>query len=121
MLLCFCWSVAVLWRGFSIVFDPPLLDVCVPQVFHACLFDVPSSSTPRDSPPPKCKHAASRRVAFALLQELATDCPSNMAALCAEMVPHHDKPAVSVCVIVCFEWRCGGVCVCADLRCCCGF
>jgi len=66
------------------------------EVFHNCLFAVPTATTPRDSPPPKCKHATSRKTAFALLVELAKDCPPNLALLCEQMVSHHARPAVAI-------------------------
>jgi len=68
----------------------------VTEVFHNCLFAVPTATTPRDSPPPKCKHATSRKIAFAFLEELAKGCPANMALLCEQMTPHHASPAVTV-------------------------
>lgn len=66
------------------------------EVFHNCLFAVPTASTPRDAPPPKCKHATSRKIAFAFLEELSRDCPENLAKLCELMVPHHQNPAVAI-------------------------
>lgn len=69
--------------------------VCA-QVFQNCLFAVPTASTPRDAPPPKAKHATTRRIAFALLEELSKNCDANMGTLCELMVPHHEQPAVAV-------------------------
>ncbi len=66
------------------------------QVFHNCLFAVPTASTPRDSPPPKCKHATSRKIAFAFLEELSRGSAENLAFLSEEMVPHHANPAVTI-------------------------
>ena len=59
------------------------------QVFVDGLFAVPSATTPRDSPPPKCKNVATRKLAFTLLAELAKDCEANYHALCALVMPHH--------------------------------
>jgi hypothetical protein len=59
------------------------------QVFVDGLFAVPSATTPRDSPPPKCKNVETRKQAFALLAELSKGCEANYHALCALVMPHH--------------------------------
>lgn len=75
----------------------------VREIMHEALFAIPTaethhktaknsdthSSAQRD--PPKCKTRAARRTAFALLVELAKDCPSNFKTICDVLLNQADS------------------------------
>jgi hypothetical protein len=92
----------------------------IEEVFERCLFAVPSTEG-NDSAShaaqldpaaavaagdtgslsvlggrlPKAKAAFTRRAALDLLVQLSTDCPANVARLCAKVLPHHDPEAAA--------------------------
>ncbi|KAL6057498.1 USP domain-containing protein [Balamuthia mandrillaris] len=59
------------------------------EVFHNCLFAIPTIENHGPRSPPKCKTSESRLAAFKLLTELAKDCPTNFAALVALLKTQH--------------------------------
>jgi hypothetical protein len=55
----------------------------VEELFHKCLFEVPSAAFHGSLAPPKCKTKASRTAAFALLIELIKG-TASISAVCLE-------------------------------------
>lgn len=65
----------------------------VRNLFFSCLFDIPTSKQLHSSfPPPKCKHDASRNLAFQLLCELARDSKTNYLHLVDLLLKHYGSP-----------------------------
>lgn len=81
----------------------------IEELFHRCLFEVPSAAFHGSLAPPKCKTKASRTAAFALLVELLKGMyqPSTICASCQQMVEnhhrrrHHQLDSTTSCVYVC--------------------
>jgi hypothetical protein len=63
--------------------------ILIPDLFHACLFDIPTLD--HKGNPPKCKTSASRRTAFRVLTELIRNCSANMKLLCIKLIEYHAK------------------------------
>jgi len=64
-------------------------------IFKDHLFEIPSSSSNEDVPPPKCKHPTSRSIAFDLIVSLARRNSSNWTYICSLCLSQHG-PVVSV-------------------------
>ena len=64
-------------------------------LFREHLFEIPSSSSNDDIPPPKCKHPTSRKHAFDLIVALARRSTSNWNHICTLSLSQHD-PVVSI-------------------------
>ncbi len=61
----------------------------VRDIFHNCLFTVPSTKKHGQVPLPKCKSKSSRKAAFNLLVEMAKGCDANFLDLVRLMTPNH--------------------------------
>lgn len=63
----------------------------IQELFHKCLFDIPTAENHSAFAPPKCKTKASRKAAFRLLAELAKNCPENFQELIEELLKQHPE------------------------------
>ncbi|KAH3764942.1 ubiquitin hydrolase [Pelomyxa schiedti] len=61
------------------------------EVYHKCLFDMPTTDDHGPLAPPKCKTQISRKRAYTLLEELCT-CPSNLEKVC-ELISSQNLPS----------------------------
>ena len=77
-------------QGESPAIKAQLGSTLIPNLL-AFLFDTPTSASRAAQlvQPPKCKSLRSRDVSFAILNELALDCPANSLSIITAILPYH--------------------------------
>ncbi|KAH3762073.1 ubiquitin hydrolase [Pelomyxa schiedti] len=68
----------------------------VQELFHRCLFDIPSKTDHAVLAPPKCKTKHSRIVAYDLLEELCHTCPRNYSEVISLVLEHHTSTEITL-------------------------